>query len=373
MISVIKWIMFLVGILIGIVICQYVYRTPPKIEFKISAFDRFLYSIVLFSVIMAVMMLELGVYEWILYACQPQDWRLILLCHLVENGVLVAIAIPFMSILFGKTARKFNFDLAGVYSVNMIRLYYSASIVACCLWLLYTYRTEIVNNTLEAQCIVNRVMVWLLNVIGTWMGLGFHCESRIDEEMRNIKRSKEIINVKEKIDFFKPFFLGFLINCFFLIVQLWDIKWIQNLFAVIYIFVFGMMIAMLGLVLILNYLKCPSNKRSKQKLSLAINKINNIQEDNEVVEYYESLRYYLVKKDGKNIIKIEKGNVEWPKHEERIKQVFGVQEKELTEFNYNTCLDFLKTEREKRRNFIQTAYVECENERIKQLLKEKSE
>ena len=149
--SIIIWMVFLLGLMTGLVTCYKVYRIPVKIEFKISVFDRFLYSIVLFAMIMAVMMLELGVYEWILYACHPQDWRLIFLCHLVENGVLVAIAIPLMSIIFGNIARKFNFDLAGVYSVNIIKLYYSASIVACCLWLLFTYRTEIVNNTLEAQ------------------------------------------------------------------------------------------------------------------------------------------------------------------------------------------------------------------------------
>ena len=101
--------------------------------------------------------------------------------------------------------------------------------------------------------------------------------------------------------------------------------------------------------------------------------INNIQEDNEVVEYYESLRYHLVKKNGKNNIVIEAGNVEWPNHEERIKQFLEVQEKEFAEFEYEACSDYLKTEREKRRNFLQTAYDECENERIKQLIREKAE
>ena len=47
--------------------------------------------------------------------------------------------------------------------------------------------------------------------------------------------------------------------------------------------------------------------------------------------------------------------------------------KKIAEFEYEACLDYLKTEREKRRNFIQTAYDECENERIKQLIREKAE
>lgn len=369
MISVIKWIMFFVGILIGIVICQYVYRIPLKIEFKISVFSRFFFSVCLFFMIMAVMMLEIGLYEWILYVGRPQDWRFGLLYKFIENGVLVAVVIPLMSSFFGKTARKLNFDLSGAYSILFIKIYYSACIVANCLWLLLTYMDGFINNTPEAQCIFNRVIMWLLSVVGTWIGVGFHCESRIDEENRNIRRSKGTQNKKEMLEFFMPFIIAFIINCILLYIQSWKIEWIQNVFIIVYLLVFGIMISMLLLALIINYFTCPSTKRSDWKLSNAIREINKNRDDDEIIEHYENLRYHLIKDKGKKIIKIEKGNVEWPEHNERINEFLGEKEKEFDQFEYISCRNYLKEEREKRRKFNRNAFEECEKDREEYLRK----
>ncbi|MDE6026298.1 MAG: hypothetical protein K2G45_12710, partial [Lachnospiraceae bacterium] len=212
---------------IGVGIEMVSFHKPIKIEFKISSFDSFNYAFDMFFLITTVMVLELSINQWQLAKFNPIDWRLRFLSRAIDGGLLVAIALPIMSVKFGKWAIKFNLDLCSEYSINAVKIYYSMSIVANCIWFLVMIGQHNINDGPEVQSTLNRVIIWMLNVVGTWFGIGFHCDGRINEELKNIKRSKAKTKEREMLRYSIPFVIAFVINCLLLLAQTFKIKLLQ--------------------------------------------------------------------------------------------------------------------------------------------------
>lgn len=108
-----------------------------------SSYVLFLYAFLVFFCISMVMVVELFWYDLLIKYTNLPDLKMKILFYLLNNGGLIAIALPIMSKMFGKWAIEINLDLCGAYSVNVIKIYYSISIVANCVWLLsFTFNRE---------------------------------------------------------------------------------------------------------------------------------------------------------------------------------------------------------------------------------------
>ncbi len=363
-------ILCIISACIGMVIGIFIFRRPIKIEFKISPIDSFMYAFGMFFIITMVMALELSINQLNLLYFNPDDWWLKFLKRAIDGGFLVAVALPLLSILFGKWIRGFNLDLCNGYSINAVKIYYSIVIVANCIWFLVMAGPEIVNNSPDAQSILNRVIIWMLNVGGTWAGIGFHCEGRISEELKNIKKSKEKKNIKEALEYSLPFAIAFVVNCCLLLVQMSDVKCMQEAFSLIYWCVMSGLVGLLLSVWIMKCIEYPSERRSNRKLAKAISQINNKKIVN---EKYQTIQYSLLNEETQKYLLIHERNVIWLGHEKEISSCFGERKEPIENFNYEECKEYLAKLREDRRECVRKGYISCEKDVKKQLLEQNQE
>lgn len=363
----VKLVFCIISIFIGAGMGTVLFHKPIKIEFKISSFDRFMYAFAMFFIITMVMVLELTINQWQLVNFNSNEWWLKFLSRAVDGGLLVSIALPILSIVFGKWVIEFNLDLCSEYSINVVKIYYSLSIFANCMWFLVMSRSRIVNDDPGVQSILNRVIIWMLNVGGTWAGIGFHCEGRISEELKNIKRSKEKRRGREVLIYSIPFVIAFVINCLLLLMQTFEIKLLQNIFMVIYTVVMSGLIGMLISAWGLNYIKYPSEKRSNRKLAKVISRMN---EAKLVSERYQTIQYSLVNEDSKKYMLIHKRNVIWSGHENEISSCLGENKIPLENFEYEECRNYLTQFIANRRDCVQKCYVFCKETVRAQLIEQ---
>ena len=177
--------------IIGICAGRYLLHRPLKIEFKISIGNRIIAALWMFIIITIAVMGEYLLNSYNL-KCFPRDkWWLKVLSSAIDGGLLITLFLPTSSYIFGKLIKSWNLDLCLEYNVTTVKIYYSIAIIFDCIWLLVIAWPGIVHNDPEMQSVINRVIIWTLSVIGTWFGMGFHCEGTINEELNNIRKRKE--------------------------------------------------------------------------------------------------------------------------------------------------------------------------------------
>ena len=363
-------ILCLISACVGGGIGRFLFHKPIKIELKISPLDSFLNAFAMFWIITMVMVLELSINDWQLVRFQTSDWPLRFLSRAIDGGLLVVIVLLITSILFGKVVIAFNLDLCSGYSINAFKVYYSLAIVVNCIWFIAMVYPDIVKDDPEVQSILNRVVIWILNVVGTWVGIGFRCEGRISEELKNIKKSKEKKNAKEILVYSIPFVIAFAINGLLLLVQTLDFQWMKELFSSFYWIIMSGLFGMGVSVWILIYIKYPSERRSNRKLAKAISQVN----DKEVVKgRYMKIQYSLVNQEAQMYLLIHEQPVIWVGHEEEISNYFRERKEPVEKFNYEECKEYLAKLSEDRRECVRKGYISCEENVKKQLLEQGQE
>lgn len=85
-----------------------------------------------------VMVVELFWYDLLIKYTNLPDLKMKILFYLLNNGGLIAIALPIMSKMFGKWAIEINLDLCGAYSVDVIVIWHSSG----CRRYLFRFRKE---------------------------------------------------------------------------------------------------------------------------------------------------------------------------------------------------------------------------------------
>lgn len=359
--------MCILSIFGGAFIGYRLFQRPTKIEFRVSAFDSFGYAFNMFFTITAVMVLELSLDQWVL-SLKPQDIWLKYLCRAIDGGVLVGIAIPCMSLLFGKRLIDLKLDLSRGYSIDFLKKYYSIVILANCLWFMAIAKPYVAVDTSEAQTIISRVVIWLLNVVGTWAGIGFHCEGRIDEELNNIKISKDNKNRQDKLNYCKPYLIAFLLNSTLLVVQLYNVSWMRKLFFVLYAVGMSGLFGMLVCVWILRYVEIPNEKRSDKVLAEAISDSHS-KSQRIISRRYRSLQYSLITRENAKYIRIHSQKVLWEGHSEEIQELFGEREKQVEAFGFEECKEYLIEIRKKRKQYVDDGFKQCEQEAKKEIIR----
>lgn len=357
----------IIGICIGIVIGTKVFHSPIKIEFRVSMLNSFIQAFMMFFIITTAMVLEMYINQRQLQY-NPVSWQLRLLSQLIDAGILVALMLPLLSSLFGKWIRAFDMDLCTVYSENVIKIYYSLAVVVNCIWYLMMAGPNIMNDSVENRSILSRVIIWMLNILGTWMGIGFHCKGRIDEEIEYDYKSKEVLTWKEYVKYGIPFGLAFIVNCVLLVVQALNLKVMMILggycYAIVLSGLFGMMCALIGC----NIIESPSEKRSNRKLVGAVKRAN---AGKCVNGRYQSIKYNLMNEEGEKYLKIQKRNVIWMGNEAEVNRMFVERKIPMEKFDYILCKDYLGELIKEQRQFIQEGYATCRENAYKRMRDER--
>lgn len=349
---------------IGVGVGIKIFHIPIKIEFKISMFNSFVQAFGMFFMITVMMALEISINQLQLLLFSPVSWQLRLLSRLIDAGLIVALLLPLLSILFGKWIRGFDMDLSAVYSEKVIKIYYSLAVITNCIWYLYMIDSNIMNDSMESRSIVSRVTVWILSVFGTWMGIGFRCKGRIEEEIEFYYKSREVLKWKEYVEYGIPFGLAFIANCVVLILQTINMKMVlnhlENYFKIVMIGLVGMLCAVIGCQCI----ETPSQKKSNRKLTRAVKRAATRKS---VEGRYQSIRYKLVSEGEKNYLEIQKRNVIWEGHKAEVENLFGERRLSIEQFEYFFCRDYLGNLLKEQRKFIQDGYATCRENAYKQV------
>lgn len=365
MIKLIIGIVILILMMLGYIITNRYLMKPVKIEFTISPFQIFLYGFIVFFCISMLMVVELLFCDLVQNYVSSQNSILNILVSLINNGLIIAVSLPIMSKFFGKCAKDINLDLCGAYSAKFVKIYYSLSIVANCILLLILHDKTLYEG-IDNNMILNRVIVWVISVLGTWWGIGYRCEGRVYEELANIINSKSQ-GGKNKKQIIIPMGLAFVLNCIVLIIWQLNSRMASHLFICVYTGIF--LVIMGALVSVFRYNKkyFTNKKKSKKKLSRAIRKLNDC---SFISARYENVSYILERVEDKNFIQIQGREVTWDGHENEVEKLYGKMEK--IEFSKNEdCEELLEQMGEKRRNFMRDARLKCDKELMNFLIKEK--
>ena len=366
-----NYVIFVLGTVIagvGIYVGQKLCRKSTKIEFKISVLNIIFLAFSMFALISVVMAVEMFTNHLILLNWNPQYWGLKIVKELINSGIIVAVLLPLLSLLFGKWIQDFDMDLCSIYSENVIKIYYSLVVALNCILYLFIISPDIMNDSVEIRNIFNRVVIWALNILGTWIGAGFHCKGRIAVEIENINKSKEIIEKKELIQYIFSFGGVFVFNLLVFCVlyfapELYS-KWFRLFYEMIIIFIVCMFItALIGL-----NIKFPSKRKSNRELSKMVKKMEKL---DFVKAKYHRLEYSLVRGEKGNIIKIQKQEVDWTGHEQEVQNVFGERDIPVDEFEYRECQEKLSDVLEKQFDLLRKGYKDCKDERAKELIDKK--
>lgn len=356
------------SMIIGGCLGKKLYNKPTKIEFKISPYASLICGVAMFTMIFMVMMLELLLDLWGLQECKSDDWRLRLLCMIIDGGLLIAIALPLLSKVFAGWIKGFNLDLCSEYNSDVIKKYYSCSILFDCIWLVILFWDELKIDNLEVHVVISRVIIWVISVVGTWVGIGYKCEGRIDEEVKKCQTSKNKINRKYMFKYILPLIIGFIFNCIFFMGEIFEIEYMKWVLRGIYCIVMSGMVGMFIAVLWLNHMECYSERRSKKELVKAIQKISS---EYCVQRYYKTIQYKLVNDEKEKYILICEKNVIWNKHEAEVEKYFGQKKESVETFDYMVCSDYLEKLWKSRREFIRKGFELCEDDAKKQLITKK--
>lgn len=358
----------IISICVGMVIGIRLLHNPIIIEFKISMFDSFMQAVIMFYMITVAMVVEMGINQGQLLIFNPVSWQLRLLSQLIDAGLIVALMLPLLSILFGKLIRTFDMDLSTSYSEKIIKVYFSLVAAANCIWYLSMIGPNIMNDNLENRNILSRVIIWILNILGTWMGIGFHCKSRIDEEIEYDYKSRESLTWKEYMKYGIPFGVAFILNCALLVVQSLKLKIVLRFCGYCYIIVMVGLLGMLCVAIGCKIIENPSEKKSSKKLIGAIKRAN----AGKCVEgRYRSIKYKLVNEERSRYLEIQKKNVIWEGHASEVENLFGKRKVPMEKFEYINCRDYLGTLFENRRKYIQDGYATCRKNTQQKIRNEK--
>lgn len=359
-------IMACAGICVGVRL----FRAPIKIEFNVSVLNILQLAFSMFAVISCAMSLELIMNHVQLVKLQSATGFIKVLREVLDAGLVIAIVLPLLSLLFGKWVKKFDLDLCDEYSENVVKVYYSLVIIVNCIYYLCIMGENIMDDTTLSQNVFGRVIVWLLNVFGTWVGIGYHCKGRIDEEIENIIRSKKTVNRKEILKHVVLYGSVFIFCLALMLLQTLLPERFDEFIKAFYIIAFSFVIFMFLTSIIGICIICPSVKRSDRKLAKAINKMNN--SGLEIIKSrYQRLQYSFVRHEGKKYIEICKRDVQWIGHEKEVEERFSIQPYEVDCFEYEICKGYLSKVIEEQRKFIKEKFEFCRQEKRKELKEKK--
>ena len=175
-----------------------------EIKFQYSIIDwiplMFLYVIIFFACFFIELYVSCKIKNF------DDDSFLILLFKMfVKNGLLIPFICILMSYYFGRAIEYFNLDYSEFYSCNIVKIYFSFLILGACIKMMCL----IYNSPEDVEFFITRLLMWIITVIGTWLGIGYGCEGRIERERkkRSLIEKKEKYSKKEFIQFWAPIFI----------------------------------------------------------------------------------------------------------------------------------------------------------------------
>ena len=274
---------------------------------------------------------------------------------LINNGFLIIIISPILSILLEKQIEAFNLDYLDKYSETVSKVIFSVIIIFFCFEILFNLNLLLYRDDSNVF-ILNRVVMWLMLVLGTWIGIGFKCDGRINRENKVIQRAKTKFFSRDNIYFWSPI-VGYLaIFCVLIHISIRNYNSFWNYMGIGSI-IFG--ISVFLLLVCINVFIEPSAERSRRKLYVLANKV--CENQLRVSGRFHKMKYSL----DKNFIYIDEIKIKYQGHENDLyfKELFDAKK-----YKYESPEDltnFMMDRSNRQVEYIRSAFQSCKEEQRK--------
>lgn len=350
------FLVVLISLLLGIGASIYLFKKPIEVRYKYHKEDWIIpISFALFSYLCAFI-LEYIIVLIAINVIDDSNKIGYLIIRLLDNGILVPFICFFLSKMFKIIVNKLELNYSKTYSSSVTKVCFSVIIIAMGIKLISFIIVE--NESIDIDYSINRVMIWLATVIGSWIGFE-------DDQNDNKKAFRENFKkdaLKEKIIFWWPIIF---ILCITSIIVLFSDLIFKNkiIVNVIFIGLLTIMIAFLTGILVLKFRFNPTEKSSIKKYNKLVEEYENSNGKSRK-EYFCHMPYWL--KNGK----IYTGTVKviYKEHEDdkKIRKLFFRRRKTI--LDYESTLNYLIN-----RNNEQKLYLEQEFTNCKEIIKQEIE
>ena len=316
------------------------------------------------SVLLAFAMVLVGfLIEWIfsivlLGILNKQFFWQEVFMRFIENGIFIPFLSTFISVGFGFIIEHYNLDYLKLYSKKTSKVVFSVMVTMFCIAMFMTVLSIYNKDDQMVSFLLNRIFMWLLTILGTWIGFGVGCKGRVEKNLEMEKTYKRNVSWKEEISYWWPIALG-LVLCGIILNLTFSKIWIilqSYLFSILLSFLF---VAFLTIILYYQ-VKFPSETRCVKNYWKAVKAYKNVGVGK---GQYHKIRFVM---KGKQLI-LDKIAVEYDGHQndEEFIELFGKKNIPLND-DFDEMLEYLRKRDDLQDQYIKKAFEECVQEKKKE-------
>lgn len=343
-------ISIIVGLGLGVYVCNYGASRPLKIEFEKSPLDWILVAFVALTSVLFAFVLDLFFSRRICELIGERSDYLHVVKKFFENGLLIPIFSAIISFIFEKRVESLNLHYSRLYNERVSKICFSVLVLSFCLVVQFLIIPKYPNSDPLVDFLFNRILMWIMTVVGTWIGFGFACKGSIEKDNELINANNEGIMAKEKMQFWIPIIIGLVMCCIVLFLS--ATKFVGTLVVVSILVAFSFLVSGLITAIIIKRKTNPSPRRS---LKLFLKARNNLEKGIVAQGQYGKVEYELFE----NELKIKPRTVIYEGHQDDddFKELFAGPIIEFSDFD--EAFKKLEALNKMQREYIQKGFDDC--------------
>ena len=272
------------------------------------------------------------------------------LVRFIENGLFIPLFSMAVSYFFERKVESLNLDYLPLYSEKVSKVCFSVIVITFCIVLKIGVLSKYTTNDWEFDFFLNRILMWMLTVMGTWLGLGCGCRGRVARDNDIIQDSNSGVTFKDKIRFWTPIIVVLMICDVILFLSI--SKWFEMLYIIFFPFSLTFLLTSLIALYIIKSRKKPSERRSLKNFCKA-------KECHAQKEYGEGQYCEIGFCLDKNELVMKERRIIYQGHQDdtELKELFG--EKRVPLDTYEDALVKLQERCRKQNEYIKKAFEDC--------------
>ncbi len=351
--------------MIGVGICIYGSKRILIIRFAYSPLDWFEPILLAFVAFICVFVLEFSLSTALIDLLPKQSQIIFLASRFIDSGFFVPFLSAGLSWLFAKLVESFNLDYLDEYTNAVSKVCFTVIVLSFCIIMVKKTCTLYDETSKELISILNRIFMWIVTVIGTWIGFGFQCEGRIQKMNKLRAKTKRIIDIKSLVVFWLPIVVPLCLCVVILHITYNDYIIINN-YSYFFLAFLGYFIGGIGALIVCKRNTNPSIERSEKIF------IKNVIKNNKGIKTSSNFCRMKYELEG-TTLRIKKVKVSYPGHEEdpRFKELFDEMVLSVDTDHYEDVLCQLKERSKKQKKYIEEGFSACieekKNKRIRKI------
>ncbi len=259
----------ILGAALGVFLCVYGSNKPLKIKVPYTPFDWFIPVFTSFPWVVTAFIVEYIISVIVVPINVDKATAGYFFIKAYENGLFIPLLSVGVSWLFYNSVKSLNLQYHPLYSDKVPKVCFTVIVISFCVILIFGMLPKYEMSGIEYDLMVNRVLMWALTVVGTWIGFGFGCKSKEEKDNEFIGEDNDGITLKDKLKFNTPI-LAALVVCIIVMV-LYVLGCFFEFLVILVSFsstflLFGSMV-----LLIIRSKRDPSESRSKRIFAKAKN------------------------------------------------------------------------------------------------------